>query len=89
MTLLSSLSSFLIKEIAWFFGSSLFFVPFLLFLLYSFWSFLIEFHELGKIELGLLEKLDLSDQDILERENLATFSLDFLSNGLLNAIRYN
>lgn len=88
MTLLSSLNSFLIKEVAGFF-CSLFFISFLLFLLYSFWSFLIELHELGKIELGLLEKLDLSDQDILERENLATFSLDFLSNGLLNAIRYN
>ena len=31
---------------------------------------LIELHELGKIELGLLEKLDLSDEDVLEREDL-------------------
>ena len=31
---------------------------------------LIELHELGKIELGLLEELDLSDEHILKREDL-------------------
>jgi hypothetical protein len=31
---------------------------------------LIEFHELGKIELGLLEDLNLADKDILKREDL-------------------
>ena len=31
---------------------------------------LIELHKLGKIELGLLEELDLSDEDVLEREDL-------------------
>ena len=55
----------------------------------KFRSLLVEFHEFGEIELGLLEELDLSDQDVLERENLAALSLDFLANALLNAIRYN
>jgi hypothetical protein len=40
---------------------------------------LIEFHELGKIELGFLEKLDLSNMDILEREDFSTFLLDLFT----------
>lgn len=32
---------------------------------FKFWLVLIELHKLGEIELGLLEKLDLSDEDIL------------------------
>ena len=85
--LLSALISFLVEEVSWLFDLSCF--SFLLFLLHCLGSFLIKFHELGKIELGLLQELNLSNQDILKRENLAAFCLDFLSNGLLNAIRYN
>lgn len=43
---------------------------------------LIELHELGQIELGLLEQLDLSHEDVLEREDL----LAFLSNGLADLV---
>ena len=43
---------------------------------------LIELHELGQIELGLLEQLDLSNEDVLEREDL----LALLSNGLANRV---
>jgi hypothetical protein len=50
---------------------------------------LIEFHELGEIELGLLEKLDLSDEHVLEGEDLAALLLDFLANSVRNAKRYN
>ena len=85
--LLSALISFLDEEVSRFFDLSFF--SFLLFLLDCLGSFLIKFHELGEIELGLFQELDLSNQDILKRENLAAFGLDFLSNGLLNAIRYN
>ena len=46
----------------------------------EFWLLLIEFHELGKIELGLLEKLDLSDEDVLEREDLSALLNDLLTN---------
>ena len=31
---------------------------------------LVELHELGEIELGLLEELHLSDEHVLEREDL-------------------
>ena len=41
---------------------------------------LIEFHELGKIELGLLEKLDFSDENVLEGEDLAALLSDLLAN---------
>ena len=34
-------------------------------------SVLVQLHELGEIELGLLEELDLSDDDVLEGEDLA------------------
>jgi hypothetical protein len=38
----------------------------------------VEFHELGKIELGLLEDLDLSDEDILKGEDLLALLGDVL-----------
>ena len=50
---------------------------------------LIELHELGKIELGLLEKLDLSDEDVLEGEDLAALLGDLLAKRILDAILYN
>jgi len=82
---LSKCFSFL-EEVLWFLSSGSFSfgtLDFLLNLLFL-WSFLIEFHELGEIELRFLEYLDLLDHDILERENLSAFLLDLLSNGLLN-----
>jgi len=46
---------------------------------------LVEVHELGKIELGLLEELALSDHAVvLEREDLAALLLDLLANIVLN-----
>jgi len=54
------------------------------FLPLNFWSLLIQLHEFGEIELGLLNKLDLSDQNILDWENLGTFFSDLFSNWLLN-----
>lgn len=50
---------------------------------------LIELHELGEIELGLLEKLDLSHEHVLEGEDLAALLLDVLANSVGNAKRYN
>lgn len=50
---------------------------------------LVELHELSKIELGLLEKLDLSDEDVLEGEDFAALLGDLLSNRVGNAKRYN
>ena len=47
---------------------------------------LIEFHELGKIELGLLEELDLSDEYVLEGEDLLALLGDLFTNSILNAI---
>ena len=41
---------------------------------------LIELHELGEIELGLLEDLDLLDEDVLEREDLGALLGDLLGN---------
>jgi len=41
---------------------------------------LVELHELGKIELGLLEELDLSDEDVLEGEDLLALLDDLLTN---------
>lgn len=61
------------------------FLAFLLTLDFEFWFLLIELHELGEIELGLLEELDLSYEDVLEGEDLATLLLDFLSNSVGNA----
>jgi hypothetical protein len=40
---------------------------------------LIELHELGEIELGLLEKLDLSNEDVLEGEDLLALLGDLLA----------
>jgi hypothetical protein len=40
---------------------------------------LIELHELGEIELGLLEKLDLSNEDVLEWEDLLALLGDLLA----------
>jgi hypothetical protein len=46
---------------------------------------LIEVHELGEIELGLLEELDLADHAVvLEREDLAALLLDLLANIVLD-----
>lgn len=39
---------------------------------------LVELHELGEIELGLLEDLDLLDEDVLEGENLRALLRDLL-----------
>lgn len=74
----------LVEEVLWllFFG---FFLSFNL----EFWFLLIEFHELGKIELWLLKELDLSNEDVLEGEDLSTLLLDFLSNSVGNTKRYN
>jgi len=47
-------------------------------------SLLIELHELGEIELGLLDQLHFPNQNVLDWENLGAFLLDLLSNGLLN-----
>lgn len=46
---------------------------------------LIELHELGQIELGLLKQLDLSHEDVLKREDLLAFLNDGLANGVLDA----
>ena len=75
------------EEVLWFF-LYFFTFGFLVFLLYL-WSFLIEFHELGKIELGFLENLNFLDHDVLKWENLTAFFLNLFTNGLLNTIRYN
>jgi hypothetical protein len=50
---------------------------------------LIELHELGEIELGLLKELDLSDEDVLEGEDLRALLNDLFAKRILDAIRYN
>jgi len=53
------------------------------------WSILVKLHELGQIELGLLEDLDLPDHAavVLEREDFgAAFLLDLLANITFNPI---
>ena len=51
------------------------------------WLVLVKLHELGEIELWLLEDLDLSDHAvILEWEDFAAFLLDLFTNLFLNAI---
>jgi len=72
------------EEVLWFF-LSFFTFRLLVFLLYL-WSFLIEFHELGKIKLGFLENLDFLDHNVLEWENLTAFFLNLFTNGLLNKL---
>jgi len=67
-------SSFLVQEVLWFF------LDFLLAFDFKLWLVLIELHELGEIELGLLEELDLSDKDVLEGEDFSTFLLNLLAN---------
>jgi len=47
---------------------------------------LIELHELGEIELGLLEKLDLSNEDVLEGEDLLALLGDLLAEGVLDEL---
>ena len=44
----------------------------------SFGLILIEFHKLGKIELWLLKNLDLSNDNVLEREDLGAVLSDLL-----------
>ena len=50
---------------------------------------MVEFHELGEIELGLLEELDLPDEDVLEGEDLLALLHDRLTYRILNTILYN
>ena len=50
---------------------------------------LIELHKLGKIELGLLEELDLSDEDVLEGEDFLAVLHNLLAKRILDAILYN
>ena len=50
---------------------------------------LVKFHELGKIELGLLQDLDLSHHDVvLKWEDLVALLLDSLANVVFNSIKY-
>lgn len=48
---------------------------------------LVKFHELGEIELWLLEDFNLLDEDVLERENLGALFGDFLANVFREAER--
>ena len=51
---------------------------------------LVELHELGEIELGFLQDLDLLDEYVLKRENLGALLSDLLGNGVGEAaIIYN
>jgi hypothetical protein len=52
---------------------------------FQFRSLLIEFHELGEIELGFLEELNLLHENVLEWEDLSAFLLDFISNIIRDA----
>ena len=47
---------------------------------------LVELHELGEIELGLLEDLGLLDEHVLEREDLGALLVDLLSDILGEAV---
>jgi hypothetical protein len=38
----------------------------------------VELHKLGEIELGLLQDLDLADDDVLEWEDFLTLLIDLL-----------
>ncbi len=52
-----------------------------------FWGVLVELHEFGKIELGFLEDLGLSDHaGVLQWEDLAALGLNLLSNLFFEAI---
>jgi hypothetical protein len=48
----------------------------------KFGSVLIQLHELGEIELGLLEQLDLSHDNVLEGEDLAGVLNDLFTNSI-------
>ena len=50
---------------------------------------LVKLHELSEIELWLFEKLDLSDEHILEREDLSALLDNLLAKRILDAILYN
>ena len=45
---------------------------------------LVEFHELGQIELGLLEQLDLADEHVLEGEDLLALLHDLFADSILD-----
>jgi len=47
-------------------------------------SVLVQLHEFGKIELRLLDNLDLSDHAVTEWEDFVTLLLDFVSDFLFN-----
>jgi len=79
------LNSLLGEQVLWFLLWCLTLFSLLL-LLNSLWSFLVEFHELGEIELGLLEELDLLEHHVLEGENLSALLLNLLPNGLLDEL---
>ena len=50
---------------------------------------LVELHELGQVELGLLEDLDLLDEHVLEREDLGALFSDLVGNLVAEAaIKY-
>jgi hypothetical protein len=50
---------------------------------------LVELHELGEIELRLLEDLDLLDEHVLKREDLGALLSNLLGNGVGEAaIKY-
>ena len=51
----------------------------LLSLNFELWLLGVELHELSEIELGFLEKLNLSHEDVLEGEDLTTFLLNCLT----------
>lgn len=54
---------------------------------FKFWSVLIQLHQFGKIELGLLEELDLSDDNILEGEDFRALSGDLFTNNISSPIK--
>ena len=49
-------------------------------------SVLVKFHELGKIELGLFEHLNLPDENVIEREDLGASLGDLLANLIANKL---
>ena len=63
---------------------------FLFFSLFAFnielWSVLIQLHQLGKIELRFLEKLNFSYNNVLEGENLAGILHDLFANSISSPI---
>ena len=47
---------------------------------------LVQLHQLGEIELGLLKDLDLLDEDVLKGEDLGADLGDLLGNGVGEAV---